>query len=1719
MLRAFHQYLRAQYHIWDEELIGERERIINELGNTHQEPRLEATPQYASGRPYSELKVPPEVHAILATAANIPETGIPKIPYVHQCRALESFIGAGRDLIVATGTGSGKTESFLMPILASMALEASQRARTWGQPAIRALLLYPMNALVNDQLARLRRVFADPAVSDALRGRNLRRARFGMYTSRTPYPGQATPAKNRDRVVAELNKLYFEEMTEAYKYRLKREGKWPAKDLEAFVASGLVTNPGDAELLTRHEMQATSPDLLVTNYSMLEYMMLRPLEASIFEQTKSWLHACPDNYLTIVLDEAHMYRGSGGAEVAYLLRRLQSRLQVPRERVRYILTSASLGSSKDAQIEIKEFAARLTGGDAKQFELISSVLDPRPGGARASPSQQEALIRFDYSVLLDATAEPDKARTSLMDLAGALGVADKPPTSTIEELQHYAFDLLQQVPVAALVAEHLARSPDTLSAVAQEAFPEPKAQEAAAEALLALMAFAKDRINGRPFCPIRSHLFFRGLAGLYACTNTECHLRVGEGPGMLGRLHAEERLRCGCGARVYELLTHRSCGAAYLRGYMQGPAGDFLWHKASNGTWSDQQLIEAQFYVIPASEIADISGDIVWLHTRTGRLVAKEPEERQPGAFLPLLLPGKNTKDRGRFVLSQNCSACIQSVRSDTPIAMDLATKGEAPFAHIVRAQVAAQPISAQPTPQAPNGGRKTLIFSDGRQKAARLARDIPREIQLDVFRQALFIAARELIAIGKEPRLDDRLYVGFLKCLADHNLSFFDGTDQSKLEGHLRDFEQIHDSDLESALDELPKPPPRYSALLLKQLGTPFYSISALTLGYATPGKTASAIIRRQTAQYSQEHVDEISVVWIQRLLARYAFDSDLTEGVRKEASRYPYRPTQAMDGLSKLQREFLTEKGLETQQLVDVLAGALCEKKQDGSIFLNPSRLVLKDALDEEWVQCEKCRTVSPVLLLGRCPNCTKAGAAFVNPEKTSYLRARKGFWRDPVTWAVAGLETPMSIDVQEHSAQLSYKDSDTPAPTTEVFERRFRDILRPGERAVDVLSCTTTMEVGIDIGSLIAVAMRNVPPMRQNYQQRAGRAGRRGSAVSTVVTYAQSGAHDAFYFSNPDRMIAGDPPKPVLDTTNERIATRHVYAQLLQDFFRPLALATARKASDIFTVLGDTWSFYNSDSHTSFAAFKRWLLESQDAKESLARAQQWLPVGLDANGVAATFIKDLERSAPTSEDGLESSFIEFLFGHSLLPSYAFPRDLCSLQIQERAGSYNFRVAEQAQQGMNVALSEYAPGRLVVLNKKTYRIGTVAASGPDTEPNRAEPLFEQARIYRHCGQCTYTAGFVSSDEGEADCPQCGAKSLRSVTVIRPEIVYPSGKHEIDELDDEQVFSRVTQAQLPLPESERQLKTAPFGTRGGLATATRTQNLVVVNEGDPSSTEKGFRVCTKCGKVLLESEQEGPHSLDYYVKVFRGHAPSRCNGEFRRVFLGYDFPSDILLLRVALTKPLRFGVANRRDRRPLEDALQTLCDALTLSVARVLDVDSREVNAGFRFGNDGKSEFADVFLYDTLSGGAGYALEAGKVFELVFKEAVNLMDACTCSASCEKCLRHYGNRFHHPNLDRFLGLDLARYILEGTVPDELGSAQQQEVLIPLVEMLELAGWEVSTTDKAVQAINGRMRFVLSACPSLRSCISREKVGGVMRLTFTPYELSRDLPSAFAELS
>ena len=224
---------------------------------------------------------------------------------------------------------------------------------TWNMRGVRTLLLYPMNALVADQISRLRKMIGDSEHKFSQRFHSFaaeddaRRPQFGMYTGRTPYPNNQTSKKDGD-VAATLRKDILDK-SDTFKQQLKSLGRYPAKEnLDQFVSSleegKLLEDPKDAELITRHEIQRNCPDILVTNYTMLQYMLIRDIEQPIWEATKKWLHASPENQLMIVIDEAHMYHGSAGGEVSLLIRRLLYRLNIGRDKVRFILTTAKYTS-------------------------------------------------------------------------------------------------------------------------------------------------------------------------------------------------------------------------------------------------------------------------------------------------------------------------------------------------------------------------------------------------------------------------------------------------------------------------------------------------------------------------------------------------------------------------------------------------------------------------------------------------------------------------------------------------------------------------------------------------------------------------------------------------------------------------------------------------------------------------------------------------------------------------------------------------------------------------------------------------------------------------------------------------------------------------------------------------------------------------------------------------------------------------------------------------------------------------------------------------------------------------------------------------------------------------------------------------------------------------------------------------------------------------------
>ena len=437
---ALRDYIEATYHISAKSLIHRRRALLDTAGVIHQIPYLESTPRYETGEPFSEMSgLPP---ATLEAFNTVSEShgGLPKLiydpPYLHQSEAIRGSLIERRNLVIMTGTGSGKTESFLLPILGKLAREASERPDSFaGQPALRALVLYPMNALVNDQLGRLRGLFGDPRLVSLFDTWAGRPPRFGRYTSRTPYAGVRTSQKDSakyrafDEFYVDIERLSHDPNAEGHaaarrlRRALKERGKWPAKpDLRAWLGekgtrwkdarTGQfvrgVTLPDDSELLTRHEIQSAPPDLLVTNYSMLEYMMMRPIERPIFDMTRTFFKRNPDEDFLVVLDEAHLYRGAAGAEVSLLLRRLRDRLGVPADRFRVICATASFNDHDYAP----EFGAQLSGLPASTFQPISGSLDLRPNDGPGSIQDSNVIGSIDLKRYYDAAT--DSARHSVI---------------------------------------------------------------------------------------------------------------------------------------------------------------------------------------------------------------------------------------------------------------------------------------------------------------------------------------------------------------------------------------------------------------------------------------------------------------------------------------------------------------------------------------------------------------------------------------------------------------------------------------------------------------------------------------------------------------------------------------------------------------------------------------------------------------------------------------------------------------------------------------------------------------------------------------------------------------------------------------------------------------------------------------------------------------------------------------------------------------------------------------------------------------------------------------------------------------------------------------------------------------------------------------------------------------------------------------------------------
>ncbi|MGL6196377.1 MAG: DEAD/DEAH box helicase [Thermoguttaceae bacterium] len=752
-------------------MLRKREKLLQEEGTIAQRPYLESGAKYKQGKKFSELNIETGIAQYLTKLADSQLIFNP--PYQHQADAIEAVLAEHKNIIVTTGTGSGKTECFLLPILGRLLAEATRPS--FKQPAVRALLLYPMNALVNDQLGRLRRLFASDACMKMLHKMADRPIKFGRYTGRTLFPGYIPFPKNDverkqfgSKMQSKLKGLEFfanladsalnhkdekeqKKAIEAIKQLLEK-GKFPAKYsspkeaakgfLDWYGASRspwlnkngdlvrTIEREADAELLLRHEMQKSPPDILVTNYSMLEYMLLRPIEREIFTQTKDYFQNNLDERFLLVLDESHLYTGAQGTEVAMLIRRLKHRLNLKQEQFQVICTSASFGEKDSAM----KFASELSGVPLNSVVAITSddkKIAQLPSGA-GTKSDIDWLATNNLDQIRNNTAEIKNVSEKLrqMPVFGRLAnltsltKTDRDP-ATLQNTE----------------------APQEIEALAGKLFEniDKESAKLATDQLVELASLAKDE-QGNPLFAARVHRFYRGLPGLWMCSNEKCN-----------ELYAVPKRNCHCGSRVFELFSCKACGSAYFSAFtnvVQNP--QYLWSEDCGHVDGVEGTVKPIHILLkePLKFDKDKHQER-YLNFITGTLSDYPHEGKTRPVWIPVAEGKKqaNTREKKGLLFTQ-CPICKAG---GTYHIGNHKTKGDTPFQQMIASQLLEQP--ANPKLQTPLKGRKVLIFSDGRQAASRLAGRLSSDSLRDAIRPLLIAGYKSLMERFDEPESQSLRY------------------------------------------------------------------------------------------------------------------------------------------------------------------------------------------------------------------------------------------------------------------------------------------------------------------------------------------------------------------------------------------------------------------------------------------------------------------------------------------------------------------------------------------------------------------------------------------------------------------------------------------------------------------------------------------------------------------------------------------------------------------------------------------------------------------------------------------------------------------------------------------------------------------------------------------------------------------------------------------------
>lgn len=1611
------RYLQTIYFFRDPSLRCQFREALSAPDFLTRGPILEAAAPFRLGRSIEQMirdgVLHPGFRALCSDA--LPLT---RPLYLHQDRAVEKVVVGGRNIVVATGTGSGKTEAFLLPILDHLLRE--QEAGTLERPGVRALLLYPMNALANDQLRRLRRVLGNfPTIT------------FGRYTGET---------EEEDR-----------QAEERFRNQFPGEPRVPN------------------ELLSRRQMQARPPHILLTNYAMLEYLLLRPQDCVFFDGETG------EHWRFIVLDEAHIYSGAEGIEIAMLLRRLKDRIVWSEPgRLRCIATSATLGRGREDFPAIARFAAEIFG---ERFEWVDE--DPaRQDVIEAERESAAALgIRWGegapslYAALTDAIERKSPVE-AIARRALEAGVPEevvkearqealKSP-QTEEALSRFLYFLLRGDGRLHRLREELSR-PRSLAELAPLLFP---GEGQAAEHLIRLVDLAFRARPGReeaPLLPTRYHLFARALEGAFICLNEEAHRFGGIAAGKPFLFLSRQEKCPHCGARVFELAACSRCGTAYLvgrtsEGFLQQPTlqdetspwlSYFILTEGTPPPDEDEMVAAGQ----SPEALEEEGAEPYLLCVGCGALTPAE--RRAPACQCPPGTPTVRVHRLRRRPGTQTltfCPAC--GARSPSGVVYRFLTGRDAPVS--VLATTLYQlipPEEAEPARDLPGAGRKLLTFSDNRQDAAFFAPYVERTYNR-ILRRRLILKALLEDEGGQSGhlRLDD--LTGRVLRHAEAASLFTPEQSYDERQRIVRTWlmQELVALDYRVGLEGLglvvfrPVQPPQWTPppqLLQSPWNlSPEEAWGLLWLLLDT--------LRRQGAMTYPEGVDPRNPAFAPRAKEFFVREQ---EGDPR-AGIFGWLPSRGSNRrLDLLVRLLERSTGLGNGERLRVARETLQgiwryltapgspwadhlsaeNRPKVGTVYRLKYRLW-------EWVpaadgapvlyRCSRCQAVSPVNLRGVCPTYSCDGT--LEPVASDDPVWRENHYRHLYLHLL-----PIPLQAEEHTAQWRPEEAG-----------RVQDRFARGE--VNLLSCSTTFELGVDLGSLQVVLMRNVPPATANYLQRAGRAGRRTDTAAIALTFAQRRSHDLSHYSDPTRLVAGHIHPPLVTVENEKIVRRHVHSVLLAaffrwardehgrlfrtvgDFFAPedgpsgpdlLRAYAARRPPEVAEAL---YRIVPSSLHTVLG-LSNWdwlshLTSSRgdgilDLAEREVAGDLNLYRRLEQEAAARRDYREAARLAEVARTVRGRELLGFLGSRNVLPKYGFPTDVVELRVAHVPDREAARV--ELQRDLRVAIAEYAPGGQVVAAKRIW-----TSAGVYRLPGREWQIKEYA-VCPRCGR------YHSAPERLLlrTCSVCGADLFSGWPrlygqFLIPEFGFLAARETAETGEDRPERFYATRPYF----AEYEQEPGPFvlidplcsPSARVLARYSRYGKLALVNSGIEG---RGFRVCHECGWAEPAPTLSGPERPARRERE-PVHADPRsgrpCNGRIQTYHLGHEFVTDVLELR--FEGPL----GEQSDRSLWLSVLYALLEG----ASEALGIPREDLNGTLYPYPDSPSPA--LVLFDDVPGGAALVQLILENPVPVFRAAWRRVARCECGeeTSCYQCLRNYYNQFCHDDLRRGLARDFLEQLL-----------------------------------------------------------------------------------------